>query len=48
LTDYRGNHLKGGAIYNATIANLQQKPWFNCTKNVFLNTTERSKREKIY
>ncbi len=34
------NHRKGVATYNPTIINLQPKPWFQWTKNVFLNTTE--------
>ncbi len=42
--DYRGRHRKGVAIYNATSVNLQLKPWFHGTKNVFLDTTERFKQ----
>ncbi len=45
--DYRGHHRKGVAIYNNNLVNLQQKPWFHRTKNVFLNTTG-SKNIKSY
>ncbi len=38
--NYRGHYRKGVATYNATLVNLQPKPWFHCTKNVLLNTTE--------
>jgi hypothetical protein len=48
LIDYRGCHRKGVAIYNTISVNLQQKPWFHLTKNVFLNTTEWFKPEKVY
>jgi hypothetical protein len=44
--DYRGHHKKGVAIYDATSINLQPKPWFHLTNDVFLNTTERFKQEK--
>ncbi len=30
--DYSWHHRKGVAIYNATLADLQQKLWFHCTK----------------
>jgi hypothetical protein len=43
---YRGHHKKGVAIYDATSINLQPKPWFHLTNDVFLNTTERFKQEK--
>jgi hypothetical protein len=46
--DYREHHRKGVAIYNATEVNLQQKLWFRWTKNVFVNTTESFKDEKLY
>jgi hypothetical protein len=46
LIDYRGHHRKGVANYIATYLNLQQKPWFHWTKNVFLNITLRFKQEK--
>jgi hypothetical protein len=45
--DYRGHHRKGVAIYNATYVNLQQKLWFHWTKNVFSNTAESFKQEKL-
>jgi hypothetical protein len=48
LIDCRGHHIKGVAIFNATLANLPQKTWFHSTKNVFLNTTEGFKQEKVY
>jgi len=47
LIDYRERQRKGVAIYDATQANLQQKPWFQ-QKNVFLNTAERFEQEKVY
>ncbi len=40
FVDYRGHHRKGISIYNATEVNLQPKPWFHYTKNVFLNATD--------
>ncbi len=46
--DYSGHHRKGVAIYNAIKVNLQQHFWFHWTKNVFLNTTESFKQEKLY
>jgi hypothetical protein len=47
LIDYRGHQRKGVAIYDATQANLLQKPWFR-QKKIFLNTAKRFKQEKVY
>ncbi len=33
--NYRGNHRKGVAIYEANSVNLQSKPWFHWTKIIF-------------
>ncbi len=46
--DYRGHHRKGAAIYNATWVNLQQKPWFRWTKNMYFWTLQGFKQLKIY
>jgi hypothetical protein len=44
--DYRGHHRKGVAFYNATQVNLQQKPWFHWTKNVFFEHDREAQTRK--
>jgi hypothetical protein len=47
--DYRGHHRKGVAIYNAHFKPYYNRDFrFHGTKNVFLNTTESFKQEKLY